>query len=79
MCFSTVSNIIGRDFGLGSSEQKLAPQWVTGISDSEGNFSIFTQKTKNGYKFTLAYKVTQKHHSAGILYDLERYYECGNW
>jgi len=78
MCFSTVSNIIGRDFGLGSSEQKLAPQWVTGISDSEGNFSIFTQKTKNGYKFTLAYKVTQKHHSAGILYDLERYYECGN-
>jgi len=26
MCFSTVSNIIGRDFGLGSSEQKLAPQ-----------------------------------------------------
>jgi lysophospholipase L1-like esterase len=22
--------------------------------------------------------VTQKHHSAGILYDLERYYECGN-
>jgi len=62
---------------LGSSN-KLAPQWVTGISDSEGNFSIFTQETKNGYKFSLSYKVTQKEHSAGILYDLQRYYDCGN-
>jgi len=26
----------------------------------------------------LAYKVTQKDHSAGILYDLQRYFECGN-
>ena len=72
------TNINTRDFSLGSPEQKLASQWVTGISDSEGNFSISTQKTKNGHKFTLAYKVTQKTHSAGILYDLQRYFECGN-
>lgn len=26
----------------------------------------------------MAYKVTQKDHSAGILYDLQRYFECGN-
>jgi hypothetical protein len=51
---------------------------VRGITDSEGNFSIFIQNTKNGYKFTLAYKVTQKYHSAGKLHDLVRYYGCGN-
>lgn len=66
-----------RDFSRGS-QQMLAPMWVTGISDSEGNFSIFIQNTKNGYKFTLAYKVTQKYHSAGILHDLVRYFGCGN-
>lgn len=75
---STNSYENNRDFILGSPEQKLASQWVTGISDSEGNFSIFSQKTKSGYKFTLAFKVTQKGHSAGILYDLKRYFECGN-
>jgi hypothetical protein len=66
-----------RNYALGS-QQKLAPMWATGITDSEGNFSIFTQSTKNGFKFTLAYKVTQKYHSAGILHDLVRYFECGN-
>lgn len=75
--FSTNSSTDTRDFALGSSNV-LAPQWVTGISDSEGNFSLFVQKTKNGYKFSLSYKVTQKKHSAGILYDLQRYFECGN-
>lgn len=71
--FSTNSSTDTRDFALGSSNV-LAPQWVTGIYDSEGNFSLFVQKTKNGYKFSLSYKVTQKEHSAGILYDLQRYF-----
>jgi len=66
------------DFALGSPEQKLASWWVTGISDSEGNFSISTQNTNSGHKVSLAYKVTQKGHSSGILYDLQRYYGCGN-
>ncbi len=68
----------GRDFALGSLNQNLAPQWVTGFVDAEGNFSIFVQKAKSGYKFVLAYKVTQKGHSAGVLHDLKRYFECGN-
>jgi hypothetical protein len=72
------SNLNNRDFALGSPEQNLAPQWVTGIADSEGNFSITTQKVEKGYKFSLAFKVTQKDHSAGILYDLLRYFECGS-
>ena len=42
---------------------KLAPQWVTGIIDSEGNFSILVQKTSKGYKISLAFKVTQNQDS----------------
>ena len=56
----------------------LNPQWVTGIIDSEGNFSIFVQKTKDKPKFSLAFKVTQKEHSKGILVDLQKYFNCGN-
>ena len=56
---------------------KLAPQWVTGIIDSEGNFSILVQKTSKGYKISLAFKVTQKEHSKGILLYLQKYFECG--
>lgn len=56
----------------------LAPWWVSGIIDSEGNFSILVQKTKNGQKITLAFKVTQKEHSMGILLDLQKYFGCGN-
>lgn len=60
------------------SEINLNPQWVTGIIDSEGNFSIFVQKTKDKPKFFLAFKVTQKEHSKGILVDLQKYFNCGN-
>jgi len=56
----------------------LAPQWVTGIIDSEGNFSILVQKTKDGNKISLAFKVTQKEHSKGILIYLQKYFDCGN-
>jgi len=62
---------------------KLAPWWVTGIIDSEGNISIMVQKPSNGVlrpKISLAIKVTQKEHSAsqGILLDLLKYFGCGN-
>nr|AMX22313.1 LAGLIDADG endonuclease [Cryphonectria parasitica] len=58
----------------------LTPWWVTGIIDSEGNFSIVTQKTsaKSGYKISLTLKVTQKEHSKGILLALQKYFGCGN-
>ena len=36
------------------------------------------QKTKSGNKITLAFKVTQKEHSSGILKDLHKYFGCGN-
>lgn len=67
------------DFKLGlPSGVYLSPQWVTGIIDSEGNFSVLVQKTKEKPKFSLAFKVTQKEHSKGILIDLQNYFNCGN-
>ena len=56
----------------------LSPQWVTGIIDSEGNFSVLVQTKNEKSKFSLAFKVTQKEHSKGILIDLQKYFDCGN-
>lgn len=58
--------------------ERLSPYWVTGIVDAEGNFSINKQRTDDKYKFSLAFKVTQKEHSLGILYDLKNFFNCGH-
>ena len=60
------------------SEKKLAPYWVTGIVDAEGNFSVNKQKINKGYKYSLNFKVTQKNHSKGILLDIQKFFSCGN-
>lgn len=40
----------------------LSPQWVTGIIDSEGNFSVSTQKTtKNKLKFSSEARLLKLH------------------
>lgn len=62
-----------------SSGFTLHPDWVTGIIDSEGNFSITVQKTDTSLKISLLFKVTQKEHSMGILLDLKNYFGCGNF
>ena len=46
---------------------KFSPFWITGITDSEGNFSI----NVTGNKITYAYKVTQEEYSIFILYALK--------
>lgn len=77
--YSTPCSIQKTDFkSCLPSDIILAPWWVSGIIDSEGNFSVFTQKTNSGYKISLAFKVTQKEHSMGILLDLQKYFGCGN-
>jgi len=49
---------------------------VTGITDSEGNFSInYNSKSK---KITFSFKVTQKDHSLIILSELKKFFNCGN-
>jgi len=52
----------------------LSPWWVTGITDSEGNFSI--NYNKNSNKITYSFKVTQKGHSLVILNDLKTFFWC---
>jgi hypothetical protein len=49
---------------------------VTGITDSEGNFSInYNSKSK---KISASFKVTQKDHSLIILVALKDFFACGN-
>jgi hypothetical protein len=48
---------------------------VTGITDAEGNFSINYKAATN--KLNATFKVTQKYHSKGILFDLKAYFSCG--
>lgn len=68
---------IKRDMAKADPELKLNPMWVTGISDGEGNFSVNIQKGVNSPKVALTFKIDQKEDSAGILYDLARYFNCG--
>jgi hypothetical protein len=49
---------------------------VTGIVDSEGNFSInYNSRSK---KVSASFKVTQRDHSLIILNDLKNFFNCGN-
>lgn len=53
-----------------------SPWWITGIADSEGNFSINYAKSTD--KVTFSYKVTQKAHSLDVLVKLKNYFSIGN-
>jgi hypothetical protein len=66
-----------RDMLNGDINLKLNPMWVTGITDGEGNFSVNIQKGTNKPKINLTFKIDQKEDSAGILYDLSRYFNSG--
>lgn len=64
-----------RNFALGGAN--LTPHYVRGIVDGEGCFSVGLSANKaprTGYFTMLEFKVTQKAHSAGILYDLQRFF-----
>ncbi len=81
--FITTNNIFlekKRNYAKGDSSIALHPWYVTGFTDGEGSFGIRSIKTNTllGYKFGLEYKVTQKADSAGVLYDLQQYFNCGS-
>lgn len=52
----------------------LRPWQVTGLTDSEGAFTI----SISGKSVKLEFKVTQKEHSAVILNHLQKYFDCGS-
>lgn len=72
----------GRDWANGDPDLVLNPWWVTGITDGEGSFYVSmikscTLSNVRGHKITVTFKIDQKEDSAGILYDLSRFFECG--
>jgi len=70
-----------RDYTKPRLNIKLEPWQITGFVDSEGGFflSISNKKTSLiGKTLKLEFKVTQKSHSAGILYEIKDYFKCGN-
>lgn len=68
-----------RDFSKPRFNNKLIPWQVTGITDGEGGFFCnITQKSLVKLNVKLEYKVTQKSHSEGILYEIKDYFGCGN-
>lgn len=71
----------GRDFSKARNNEKLLPWQVTGLADGEGGFNCFIEKTGKGltgHTVKLEFKVTQKTHSSGILYELQEYFGCGS-
>lgn len=59
----------------------LNPWQVTGFTDAEGSFTYSLSKNNIenlATKFNLEFKVTQKSHSEGILYEFKNYFGCGS-
>ena len=71
------------NFIKGSTNIKgiLTPWYVTGISDGEGSFQITIQDLKGkgltGFKPFLEFKITQKNHSVGVLFEIHKFFGCG--
>lgn len=70
-----MNNLINKNIKIIS----LSPNWVTGIIDAEGNFSITKKEksSKNGYLPGFTFKVTQMYYSYEILLYLKEYFKCG--
>lgn len=66
---------INRDFTKPRKNKILMPWQVTRMVDSEGGFNCFIPKT--GHSIKLEFKVTQKTHSEGILYEIQEFFKCG--
>lgn len=58
----------------------IDPNYVTGMSDGEGNFyiSIYADRRRNGQKqIRFYYKVSQRDHSVSMLNNLAQFFNCG--
>uniref|UniRef100_UPI00223816D7 LAGLIDADG endonuclease n=1 Tax=Ramaria rubella TaxID=113071 RepID=UPI00223816D7 len=78
---SITLNNLNRDFTKPRLNAKLEPWQVTGLTDGEGGFYCSILKSEyglTGFKVKLEFKVTQKTHSEGILYEIQEYFGCGS-
>jgi hypothetical protein len=58
----------------------LHPNYITGLIDGEGSFNITISRDENrttGHRVVCEIHVTQKAHSASVLYLLKEYFGCG--
>jgi hypothetical protein len=58
----------------------LHPNYITGFIDGEGSFNITISRDENrptGHRVVCEVHVTQKAHSASLLYLLKDYFGCG--
>lgn len=53
----------------------LDPNWVTGFTDAEGNFSININQ-KSG-KIGVSFKLSQNYGSRDVLLALKEFFQCG--
>lgn len=69
------------DFKVSRINESLKPWQVTGLADGEGAFVCTISETGKGVtgkSVSLEFKVTQKSHSSGILYELQEFFNCGS-
>nr|UZS77567.1 hypothetical protein [Lentinula edodes]UZS77616.1 hypothetical protein [Lentinula edodes]UZS77642.1 hypothetical protein [Lentinula edodes]UZS77668.1 hypothetical protein [Lentinula edodes]UZS77694.1 hypothetical protein [Lentinula edodes] len=79
--FAGVADLNNIDFTVPRRFEKLKPWQVTGLTDGEGSFICTisdTGKGVTGKVVNLEFKVTQKSHSMGILYELQEFFNCGS-
>lgn len=70
---------INASVAINDIPKALVNDWyVTGLTDSEGNFSINYNTCQNTNKVTFSYKITQKVDSISVLHDLKAFFNCGN-
>ena len=71
------------DFTKGSTNINgiFTPWYITGFSDGEGSFQITIQDLKGkgltGFKPFLEFKITQKNDSVGVLFEIQKFFNCG--
>jgi hypothetical protein len=83
---TTIKNInlesfFREDFKVARINESLKPWQVTGLADGEGAFVCTISETGKGFtgkSVSLEFKVTQKSHSSGILYELKEFFNCGS-
>jgi len=62
------------------TKNNLHPNYITGFIDGEASFNITISKDTartTGYRVVCEFHITQKYHSAEVLYAIKDYFNCG--
>jgi hypothetical protein len=56
----------------------LSEEYITGLSDGEGSFSVRIPNTKRRAKVELTFSLKLRHQDKEILDELQKFFGCGN-